>query len=172
MNAEAVIQSFGDARPIRDKTITDRVAIAPDTFRGAVNCEGVRFSSFMATCTCFDEPVTFANCQFDNSDFYATYFLKGLTVADCNVKDRLLFQFGGHNHQEMPMAITNIRFVSFVDFEDCWFTGPFTLQNAVFAGGTNLFGNQNSPLAVSFDFEPTIADVQGKLNANIYKPPD
>ena len=172
MNAEAVIQSFCDARPIRNKNITDRIALKPDLFSGVVKCRGVRFASFAATFTFFDEPVTFENCQFVHLDFYATYFLKGLTITDCIVNDRLTFQSGGHNYKELSITITNTRFDSFVDFEDCWFTGPFTLQNVIFAQGTNLLGNQNNPMAVSFDFEPKITDVEGKLDVNTYKPPD
>jgi len=89
----------------------------------------------------------------------------------CVVSDHVTFQSGGHNDKDHPFAIINTHFDSFVDFEDCWFTGSFRLENVVFTQGTNLFGNKDTPMAVSFDFEPQVANVQGTLNINTYKPP-
>lgn len=166
MNADAAIQSFRDAKSISDAHIIDHVAIAADTFRGLVHCNHCRFAKFTAPCTHFDKTVTFANCQFEYLDFYATYFFKGLVINECRVSNQLTFQSGGHNGKEHTFAITNTRFDSFVDFEDCWFTGPFRLQNVVFACGTNLLGNQNHPLAVRFDLPPEIANVEGALDVN------
>ena len=168
MNADAVIKSFRDARPIRDTQINDRLVIDPDPFLGTINCIACQFTYFSATCAQLHEPVTFANCQFDYLDFYATYFLKGLAMNGCVVSDRVTFQSGGHNDKDHPFAITNTRFESFVDFEDCWFTGPLRLENVVFTQGTNLLGNQNTPMAVSFDFEPEFVNVEGILNINTY----
>lgn len=171
MNAKAVIQSLRDSRPIRASRITERVAIPPDPFRGQVSCDGCYFTFFAATCAQFDEPVTFTDCKFDCLDFYATYFLKGLTLDGCVVSDRVVFQSGGHNDKDHPFTIIDTRFDSFVDFEDCWFTGPTRFENVIFTQGTNLLGNQNTPVAVSFDFVPELVNVEGTLNLNTYHSP-
>jgi len=72
------------------------------------------------------------------------------------------------NDKDHPIIIRNTRFDSFVDFEDCWFTGPTRFENVVFAQGTNLLGNLDTPMAVSFDFKPKILNVDGTLNINTY----
>ncbi|MFI4859648.1 MAG: hypothetical protein ACIAXF_03085 [Phycisphaerales bacterium JB063] len=170
MDAKTIIQAFRDSRPLHDLHVTDSLSIAPDPFRGEVKCVQCRFSSFEANCTVFNEPVTFTDCRFDVLSFYAAYFLKGLTVEECEVSEPLTFSSGGHNHESTPITITNTRFMSFVDFEDCWFTGPLRLENVEFVQGTNLFGNQKTPMAVQFDFGPELVAVKGDLDIDTYKP--
>ena len=138
MDAKTIIQSFRDSRPLRDLHVADSLSIAPDTFQGEIKCIQCQFSRFEAICTVFNNPVSFTGCHFDVLSFYAAYFLKGLEIDGCEISAPLTFSSGGHNSKSMPITITNTRFKSFVDFEDCWFTGPLRLENVEFMQGTNL----------------------------------
>jgi len=134
-----------------------------------VYCEECEFLELVATCVVFESHVTFLNCQFTKLDFYGAYFLSGLTFRGCTVKKSLSFQSGGHNN-ERAFSIFDSNFESFVDFEDCWFTGPLHVENVVFAAGTNLLGNNNTPMEVEFKTTPVFTNVTGKLDTDTYFP--
>jgi len=120
--------------------------------------------------TAFDQGVReyFTKCgHLRFLDFYAAYFLCGFTMDQCVVEEQLSFQSGGHNDNGV-FRISDTTFRSFVDFEDCWFTGSLHLQNVTFEKGTNLFGNKNTPMEVSFDVTPELANVSGSLDLNTF----
>jgi len=91
-----------------------------------------------------------------------------MVMQGCVVHEFVRFQSGGHN-DEHEFAIIDTRFESFVDFEDCWFTGPFRLENVTFAAGTNLLGNLDTPVPVSFDVPPIITNTRGTLDMDTYR---
>jgi len=161
------MEMFRKSQPLRHADVADQLVIPAMEFDGAINCDECHFARFSAPCALLQNPVRFTDCRFDFLDLYATYFLKGLIIERCVVADRVTFQSGGHNN-DAPITICNTRFESFVDFEDCWFTGPFSLHNVTFNNGTNLLGNQNTPMAVSFDVAPEFVDVIGDLAMNTY----
>lgn len=154
--------------PIRDRRISGDVVVPPDDFAGRVDCKRVHFDSFTAICTLFHEPVRFVSCHFEHLDFYAAYFLQGLLMAGCTVGGRLQFQSGGHN-DDGPVQIFDTQFNGFVDFEDCWFTGPVQLRNVSFNAGTNLLGNANSPVSAKFDVGPELEGVVGALDSRTFR---
>lgn len=156
------------SEPIRDRRISDVVAVPPDSFGGRVDCERVNFASLTTICTMFHEPVRMVDCHFENLDFYAAYFLQGLLMTGCTVRGRVQFQSGGHNN-DGAVQIIDTQFNGFVDFEDCWFTGPVQLRNVSFDAGTNLLGNADSPVTARFDVAPELENVVGELDSRTFR---
>jgi len=160
---------FHKSQLVRDVHVPDKLVIPAKLFGGTIDCAGCHFTHVSAVCAYLENHVRFVECQFDYLDLYATYFLKGLIMEQCAVVDRVVFQSGGHNDDSL-ISISDTRFESFVDFEDCWFTGPVRLHNVTFNQGTNLLGNKNTPMAVSFDIEPELVNVLGDLAIDTYNP--
>jgi hypothetical protein len=109
--------------------------------------------------------------MFQSCCFYAAYFLRGIAIVKCDFRGPDSSQSGGHNAKDCDFTITDTGFDGFVDFEDCWFTGPVVVRNSTFRVGTNLLGNMETPVNVSFDFLPAISDTVGDLNINTYTQP-
>lgn len=98
--------------------------------------------------------------------FLGTYFHAGLLIENCSFKREVDFQSGGHNCIDKPIIIRNSKFHKFVNFLDCWFSGPIEVQNCCFKQGTNLLGNQGQPYQVQFDLTPVIKGNYGVLDLN------
>lgn len=164
MNAAEALHHFDTSAPLRDVAIDDELSTDP---AGAIDCLRCSFSSFSTPCVQFFNSVHFDSCTFRLLDFYAAYFFCGLTIENCSVVQRCSFQSGGHNDHG-DITIRDTVFKSFVDFEDCWFTGAICLENVSFQAGTNLLGNRKTPVEVAFDIPPKISDVAGDLYVDTY----
>jgi hypothetical protein len=55
-------------------------------------------------------------------------------------------------------VLERTTFGGFVNFFDCWFTGPVVIRRCRFEGGTNLLGNGGQSVAVQFDVPPAIEE--------------
>ena len=167
MRSIEVLQAFRKGIAIRNSKVDDEVKVFMNPFSGTIDCENCQFRSLATTGAQLETLVRFIRCSFESLDFYATYFAGGLIMEQCTIDNELTFQSGGHNKH--PIMISDTTFNSFVDFEDCWFTGPIRLQNVRFAMGTNLLGNEHTPLAVRFDVPPDLEDVRGELRKDTYQ---
>ena len=139
-----------------------------DEIQHDVDCADCRFDGFEASFAIFKKPVHFTNCTFQTCSLYAAYFLRGLVIEKCEFPSAVTFQSGGHNAMECVFAITDSVFGQFVDFEDCWFTGPVTIKNVRFCSATNLLANVGTPMEVGFDVPPLISDTIGELRINTF----
>ena len=144
------------------------VVVPHDAFDGLVDFKDCQFADFRAVCSQIYSPVKFEDCTFESANFHGTYFYGGFAMRNCVVNGRLGFDCGGHNDNG-EFALVNSRFDEMVDFEDCWFTGPFRIDTVEFTNGSNLLGNNGTPVAVTFDVPPGMTSVTGRLDCNTYK---
>ncbi len=167
MDATDAIARLRENRELVRATIMD-----PMTFLDIVNhdvqCTDCHFECLSASCAQFFRSVRFKRCTFQYCIFYATYFYQGLVITDCEFKTRVNFQSGGHNAKESVFMIKDTVFHDFADFEDCWFTGPVTIDKVEFRSDTNLLGNAETAMQVTFDYAPIIENTQGSLDTNTY----
>jgi hypothetical protein len=119
-----------------------------------------------ACCVQFTKPVMLEDCLIDIGEFFAAYFLAGLTVRACRFKSRAWFQSGGHNRNATVVRFMDTTFESFANFLDGWYEGPFELRRCTFRKGTNLLGNIGQPFQVRFDLSPVLEDNVGDLNVD------
>lgn len=162
MNAADALHHFDTSSPLSDVKIEDKLSANPD---GAIDCLRCNFFHFSAPLIHFFNSVHFTSCTFQTLDFYGAYFHRGFSMTNCTVSKRLSFAAGGHNDCG-AIIIRDTSFQSFVDFEDCWFTGAIYLRNVSFQGGTNLLGNKSTPYEVRFDIPPELYDVTGDLHVD------
>lgn len=140
-----------------------------DTYRKEVIIRNDTELILSAPCVVFEKPVRIVNCYITELMIYACYFLEGLELFDCFVKSRVIWQSGGHN--EKKILISSCTFHEFVDLEDCWFMEPIEFNKVRFLQGTNLFGNKNTPMAITFEKGCMIKDVTGDLAVDTYQNP-
>jgi hypothetical protein len=86
----------------------------------------------------FKKRITFRHCLLKKASFNFCYFLGGLTIENCSFQSYLDFEAGGHNDLEENILIKDNYFERFVNFFDCWFTGPISVINNEFIKGTNI----------------------------------
>jgi hypothetical protein len=147
--------------PISFRSITDG-----DMFGAAIEIKRCEFASLEASFVQFTKHVTLEECSIDVGDFYAAFFLAGLTVNKCRFKSRAWFQCGGHNRDGSAVCVIDTTFECFVNFFDCWYEGPFELRRCTFKNGTNLLGNTGQPFQVHFDVQPVFEDNVGELSVD------
>lgn len=121
---------------------------------------------FKGSMVAFTEPVIIKNTTIKEMDIYASYFIGGLTLMGCIVESAVKWASGGHNQK--PIIFDQCDFHDFVDFEDCTFEAPVQLKNVRFRKGTNLLGNQGTPVEVSFTFPADIHQCQGDLRVSTF----
>ena len=168
MNELVAIEQMRKHQPVQDTHFERPIIVPTDAFDGLIDFTNCQFTEFRCQCVQVFSPVKFENCSFENAHFHGTYFYGGLLMRNCTVKGRLGFECGGHNDNG-EFALIDCRFTELVDFEDCWFTGPFSLKNVTFQNGTNLLGNIGTPVSVTFDVPPRLTAVTGQRDRNTYR---
>jgi|SRR5690554_1170800 len=88
------------------------------------------------------------NCIISNLKIHSCWFVNGLLLKNCIVRDYVDYQMGGHNRS--PIIIEGNVFTSFFNFFDCQFESRIELNNNVFIKGTNLLGNKGEGFENSF----------------------
>ncbi len=91
-----------------------------------------------ALCLCIGKKIVIENSIIGRLDFYATYFLGGLEMRNCIIKDFATFNCGVHNLFPNEFIIDNCSFECYVDFFDVYFEGTTLITNNKFRKGTNL----------------------------------
>ncbi len=138
-----------------------------DTHDEPVTISGDDDLEFVAPCCEFAKPVTISDCTISELNAYSTSFLSGLCIQNCRIRRMATFQSGGHN--KLPILITDTSFESLCDFEDCWFMSDVIIRNVIFAEGTNLTGNKDTPMEVSFDGKLIIENVTGVIDLDTFR---
>lgn len=116
------------------------------------------------------QALAFRRCSI-NAGFgvYATHFLEGVEFIDCLFVGPTDFGCGGHNKAPHEFRLERCTFQDFVSFSDCWFEGPVFIIGNQFLKGTDLLGDKDTPVAVSFDVPPVIEGNSGELDVSSYR---
>jgi hypothetical protein len=117
----------------------------------------------------FKESVSILNCKIKNASFQAAYFGKDLLIKDSEFINYVDFSMGDFINTQRVFKIENVIFNEFVSFQDYNFRGKTILENVNFKKGTNLLGNKNTPVEVTFESEPILINVAGVLDRNDFK---
>ena len=144
------------------------LSIPPDVFDGRIDFSNCQIKDFNADCVQIFSPVKFENCVIGDMSCHGAYFFGGFSMRNCTVNGRLGFDSGGHNDNG-DFELLDCQFAGPVDFAGCWFTGPVRIVNATFKSGTNLFGNTDTPVSVTFDVAPSVVDSAGRLDCNTFE---
>lgn len=131
-----------------------------------VNIHDTNNLEFVAATTSFSEPVEIYNCKVAVFDVYATYFLAGLKLIDCEFLTDINFTSGGHNNS--PIQVTNCTFHGFLNLEDCWFYEQVEFTNVTFKKGTNIYGNRETPVEITFDRGCVLTNITGKVDIDTF----
>jgi hypothetical protein len=107
------------------------------------------FKQFNASFVFFQRAITVQDCEFLLCDFEATYFIGGGTFSRSRFMEGVRFCAGGHNAETCPLVFDKCSFEGFVDFNDCYYSGPIVFQNCSFAKGTNLMKYLNYPYGLA-----------------------
>lgn len=140
-----------------------------DKIHQTIRIENCVLNGIQASCMHFISHLSFHGCIVQTSwiQFFATYFLGGLSITDCSFETEVNFECGGHNQNGSTFAIEGTRFTKFVSFSDSWYEGPVMIRNCQFLEGSNLLGNLDQPYIVRFDVPPVIEGNEGQLALNL-----
>ena len=119
-------------------------------------------------CT-FKENVSIINCKIKKASFQSAYFENGLLIKDCEFMEDVDFSMGDHVNEKAIFKLENVVVHGFTSFQDYMFRGKSIFENIKFKKGTNLLGNINTPLEVTFYIEPVLNNVIGELKINDFK---
>jgi hypothetical protein len=161
------LRATGVLEEVRLEDAIDLRAIAisdADGFDDSVRIRRCELEGISASFVQFQKQVTIEACRIAGALFDAAYFLGGLAVAECTFTSRACFQWGGHNRDGTAVRFIDTTFEEFVDFEDCWYEGPFEVRQCIFKQGTNLFGNHGRWNEVRFDVPPIVVGNSGVLD--------
>jgi uncharacterized protein (TIGR02996 family) len=171
--AAEVLAALRRGEPICDTTVEGLLDLhllcEGDDLRLPVRLGGCRLQGLDGVCIQFHRPVLLGYCTVEGVEgrsFYAAYFLGGLHVTGCSFESSVDFQCGGHNQAGHAFVLEGTSFRGFVDFFDCWFTGPVMIRGCTFERGTNLLGNLHTPGRVQFDVPPCIEGNKGRLDCD------
>jgi len=115
----------------------------------------------------FNHSVVFSNCSIKNANFFSSYFLSGIDIIKTAFKNNINFSAGFNNTQGEVNVKHNV-FNDFVDFSDAYFVSSVNILGNNFKGGSNLLGNDKTPVAVTFPGDVTIEDNIGKIDMDTY----
>jgi hypothetical protein len=172
LNAAEVYNLMRQNLPIQNVSVNETVDLIGhfsdrDLFPYGISFINSNINDLKLTLLMFNKHVLLKNCIFNNADFYASYFLGGLTIDNCTFENGIhLMTSGGHNKPLQKVIIKNTMFKGFVDMSDAWFEGPIEISGCIFIKGSNLLGNIDTPIQVKFDYKPTILNNSGKLDIN------
>lgn len=97
----------------------------------------------------FERNVIIEGCIIDFLHIHSCWFIDGLVLKNCIIKNYVDYQMGGHN--EKPILIENNIFNEFMNFFDCQFGDIVEVKNNVFMKGSNLLGNKEEGYHNTFD---------------------
>ena len=117
----------------------------------------------------FKGNVSIIGCKIKDASFQAAYFIKDLLIKDSEFINDADFSMGDTVNAEGVFRLENVIFNGFVNFQDYSFKGKTIFNNVHFIKGTNLLGNKNTPVEVTFNSEPNLNNVIGLLNINDFK---
>lgn len=137
-----------------------------DTQTDVIEISNEQVVNFIAPCVLFESSVSIEDSTIKTLSIYASYFLQGLTLKNCIIESKVNWRSGGHNQE--PVKFLNCKFSDFVDFEDCWFISDLVIRDCSFDKGTNLLGNKETPVAVTFEGNVDIENTSGSLAINSY----
>jgi hypothetical protein len=168
--ASAALEELKKTRVLQDALVEGSLSLRPlcdgDALKGPVHIVDCLLDQLDGPCIEFAGPVLLAGNHIRRVEFFAAYFLAGLTVRGCVFEDNVDFQCGGHNRDGSAIVIEDSTFRGFVNFYDCWFEGPLAVRRCDFKAGTNLLGNRGKPFEVQFDVTPEVAEVAGTIDAD------
>lgn len=104
------------------------------------------------------------NCIINNLKIHSCWFVDGLLIKSCIIKNYVDYQMGGHNAN--PIVIEGNVFTGFFNFFDCQFENRIELKNNVFIKGTNLLGNKGEGFENSFIEGWVIENNVGNIDVN------
>ncbi|HEY3383287.1 MAG TPA: hypothetical protein VGK32_16060 [Vicinamibacterales bacterium] len=170
LSASAALDELQRTRILGNALVEGSLSLRPlceaDALQGPVRIVGCVVDQLDGACIEFAGPVLLEGNHIRRVEFFATYFLAGLTMRGCVFEDTVDFQCGGHNRNGSAIILEGCTFRGFVNFYDCWFEGPFAARRCDFQAGTNLRGNRGKPFQVQFDVTPEVAEVTGTIDAN------
>jgi len=161
--------------PVQDVVVSETIDILGyfgdrELFPYKIAFKNCNITDLKSNFLMFKEKVLINNCIFKQSDFYASYFLGGLTIDSCTFENNIsLMTSGGHNKSPTKVIIRNTLFKGFVDMSDAWFEGPVEISGCNFIKGSNLLGNNDTPVQVKFDYKPSLLNNSGKLDINDFQ---
>jgi hypothetical protein len=157
--ANVVVAGHLDLRSTRN--------VSEDEIQVPITIQGCQIQSLSAACLVFKAKVAISKSTIKGGcSFFATYFLAGLEIVDSEFEGEVDFQCGGHNAPGCPVKLCRCAFHDFVNFFDCWYTGPLEITDCQFCKGSNLLGNVDKPYGVSLDASAMIERNTGDLNLN------
>lgn len=101
-------------------------------------------------------------CIIDDFLIHSCWFINGVTLRNCVIRNHIDYQMGGHNQK--PIILEGNVFLEFFNFFDCQFDGMIEIRNNVFTKGTNLLGNQSEGFANSFEAGWSIENNVGAID--------
>lgn len=132
-----------------------------DTKLTFVNC---RIKLFNASTRIIGKHIRFENCNLGGFLCHATYFLRGLSIIDCEFESMVTFDCGVHNKSPYEFVIDNSTFKEYVDFFDVYFCGPIKIRNNSFKEGTNISEYIKTPYGFKKGISFIIENNKGKLD--------
>ena len=102
------------------------------------------------------------NCIINNLQIHSCWFVNGLVLKNCIVKNNVDYQMGGHNKK--PIVLDGNVFIKFLNFFDCQFKNVIEMKNNVFIKGTNLLGNKGEGFENSFETGWLVKDNIGAVD--------
>jgi len=111
-----------------------------------------------------DTHLTIENCIINNLNIHSCWFVNGLLIKNCIIKNYIDYQMGGHNSG--VIVIEGNVFAGFFNFFDCQFENRIELRNNVFIKGTNLLGNKGEGFENSFSQGWLVENNVGNIDVN------
>ncbi|WP_291530584.1 hypothetical protein [Bacteroides sp. UBA939] len=108
--------------------------------------------------------LTIENCIISNLKIHSCWFVNGLVLKKCIIKNYIDYQMGGHNLN--PIILEGNIFMDFFNFFDCQFESCIELKNNIFIKGTNLLGNKGEGFENSFAEGWLAENNIGKIDVN------
>ncbi|TAF33157.1 MAG: hypothetical protein EAZ57_06695 [Cytophagales bacterium] len=104
------------------------------------------------------------SCIINNLKIHSCWFVNGLLLKNCIVRNHIDYQMGGHNLN--PIVIEGNIFNGFFNFFDCQFKNRIELKNNNFIKGTNLLGNKGEGFENSFVEGWLVENNVGNIDVN------
>ena len=102
------------------------------------------------------------NCIITDLQIHSCWFVNGLLMKNCIIKNFVDYQMGGHN--KIPIILEGNIFISFINFFDCQFENVIEIKNNIFVKGSNLLGNKDEGFENRFESGWLIENNIGSLD--------
>jgi hypothetical protein len=167
LSSAAAIQELRQTGALSGVRVSEPISLRAlcdsDVISSPIRLDGCHVTEIDAPCVQFLAPVVLTRCDIGRAQFFAAYFLAGLSIRQCTFSGKVDFQCSGHNRGGSLVHLEDNVFDQFVNFFDCWYEGPFEARKCDFKKGTNLLGNRGQPFEVRFNVEPVLADNSGNV---------